>query len=221
MLISITAQLLQGGWVPKQDAAVLQRHRAAVCPPVQDPADGDPADGHPRTMSSWVHWTVPPEGEWERRYRAIRHSAGRKAMASSCSDSRRTVRAKYFIMDRASSGSPDTAWAASSRSMGTSSQGERATAEETRGACQKGRLAEQTARRINIQYPLRSIGGLDIAFDPAAFQIVEAGRFGVLKVNEVAGRAPDGGRLRAKGAHSWEGKSRERSIGETPHKEIL
>lgn len=46
MLISITAQLLQGGWVPKQDAAVLQRHRAAVCPPVQDPADGDPADGH-------------------------------------------------------------------------------------------------------------------------------------------------------------------------------
>ena len=64
----------------------------------------------------------------------------------------------------------------------------------------KGRLAEQTARRINIQYPLRSIGGLDIAFDPAAFQIVEAGRFGVLKVNEVAGRAPDGGAAQGEGS---------------------
>jgi hypothetical protein len=64
----------------------------------------------------------------------------------------------------------------------------------------KGRLAEQAARRINIQYPLRSIGGLDIAFDPAAFQIVEAGRFGVLKVNEVAGRAPDGGAAQGEGS---------------------
>ena len=64
----------------------------------------------------------------------------------------------------------------------------------------KGRLAKQTARRIDVQHPLCSIGGLDVAFDPAAFQVVEAGSLSVLKVDEVACGAPDGGTAQGKGS---------------------
>ena len=43
-----------------------------------------------------------------------------------------------------------------------------------------------------IRDRLRPVGGLDIAFDPAAFQVVEAGGLSILEVDEVAGGAPDG-----------------------------
>ena len=57
-------------------------------------------------------------------------------------------------MDRASSGSLDTAWAASSRSMGTSSQGIGPQRRRLGELVKEGRLAEQAARGIDIQYPL-------------------------------------------------------------------
>ena len=88
-------------------------------------------------MSSWVQQAGPPSEERVSRQSATRHWAGRKAIWSTCRESRRTVRARYLVMDRASSGSCEKASATSSRSMGTISQAVRATAEETRGSPSK------------------------------------------------------------------------------------
>ena len=102
-------------------------------------------------ISSWVLWTVESRSAPESRNRASRQGTGRKAMSSSCSDSRRTVRARYWSMDMASSGSRATAWVTTPRSMGTSSQGVRATAEDTRGSWSK---KEASPKRLPAWYTL-------------------------------------------------------------------